>query len=143
MFRSNPRNVMQTNIFTKVASMQIILCLLQLPMIANNRKLVKKFLAQSLKNLKLSYVDLYLIHFPVGFVYHSPEEYFPKKDGIVQLDFSTDILEVWKAMEAQVDSNRTRFIGLSNFNREQISRILKVARIPPVNLQVGNFLSFL
>lgn len=39
-------------------------------------------------------------------------------------------------MEKQVDAGRAKAIGLSNFNINQIQRILKDARIPPANLQV-------
>ena len=39
-------------------------------------------------------------------------------------------------MEEQVDTGRTRSIGLSNFNSEQLDKIVKNARIRPVNLQV-------
>lgn len=39
-------------------------------------------------------------------------------------------------MEEQVDSGRAKSIGLSNFNSEQIERIMKIARIQPSNLQV-------
>lgn len=45
-------------------------------------------------------------------------------------------------MEAQVDAGRAKAIGLSNFNIPQIERILKVARIPPANLQVELHLYF-
>lgn len=43
-------------------------------------------------------------------------------------------------MENQVDSGRTRGIGLSNFNAEQIQRILDICRIKPDNLQNENHL---
>lgn len=41
-----------------------------------------------------------------------------------------------QAMEAQVDKGRAKAIGLSNFNSEQIGRIVQAARIQPANLQV-------
>lgn len=41
-------------------------------------------------------------------------------------------------MEAQVKAGRARNIGLSNFNKTQISNILDVAEIKPTNLQVRN-----
>jgi len=40
-------------------------------------------------------------------------------------------------MEKQVKSGRTRSIGLSNFNEEQISTIWENAQIKPSNLQVN------
>lgn len=43
-------------------------------------------------------------------------------------------------MEDQVDSGRTKAIGLSNFNVKQIRRILDACRIVPDNLQNENHL---
>lgn len=69
-------------------------------MIGNRPERVETFLKKSLKNLRTYYVDLYLIHFPVGFQYENDENYFPKRDGIIQLDFAyADIVALWKAME--------------------------------------------
>ena len=45
-------------------------------------------------------------------------------------------------MEDQVEAGRARSIGLSNFNEKQIERILSIARIPPVNLQIELHLYF-
>ncbi len=39
-------------------------------------------------------------------------------------------------MEKQVDAGLVKSIGISNFNEEQIERIVKNARIKPANLQV-------
>ena len=39
-------------------------------------------------------------------------------------------------MEAQVNAGRAKSIGLSNFNSEQIERIVKTCHIKPANLQV-------
>lgn len=39
-------------------------------------------------------------------------------------------------MEAQVDAGRVKAIGLSNFNSQQIDKIVQSARIRPACLQV-------
>ena len=39
-------------------------------------------------------------------------------------------------MEAQVDAGLTKSIGISNFNEDQIERIVANARIKPANLQI-------
>lgn len=50
----------------------------------------------SLNRLKLSYVDLYLIHMPFGFI--CDETLTPKSnpDGFFELDKSTDHIATWK-----------------------------------------------
>ena len=100
--------------------------------------LVEKFLGLSLQNIGMNHVDLYLIHWPIGFSYYDdPLQIRPKKSGKLDLDFSTDLVAIWRAMENVCDKGLTRLIGLSNFNESQISRILRIARIPPANLQVA------
>lgn len=49
---------------------------------------------------------------------------------------AVDIVDTWRAMEKLVDLGLTRSIGLSNFNSEQVDRILSMARIKPVTNQV-------
>lgn len=49
---------------------------------------------------------------------------------------NVDYLETWRGMEACVRQGLTRSIGVSNFNSEQISRLLESAKIIPVNNQV-------
>lgn len=41
-----------------------------------------------------------------------------------------------KEMEKQVEAGLAKWIGLSNFNKNQIQRILDNAKIPPANLQI-------
>ena len=43
-----------------------------------------------------------------------------------------------QAMEELVDSGKVRSIGVSNFNSEQIDRIVQAARYQPVTNQVCN-----
>jgi diketogulonate reductase-like aldo/keto reductase len=47
-----------------------------------------------------------------------------------------DFVDTWKAMEECVELGLTKSIGLSNFNSEQIQRVLDVATIRPVVNQV-------
>lgn len=71
---------------------------------------------ESLTNLQIDYIDLYLIHFPVG--------------G----DF--DYLETWKAIEKLVPLGLVKSIGISNFNSKQTKRIVENCTIKPVTNQV-------
>ncbi|XP_026764814.2 aldo-keto reductase AKR2E4-like [Galleria mellonella] len=75
-------------------------------------------LQESLSKLKLTYVDLYLIHWPVS-VNEKSE------------DTEIDYIETWRGMENVVKLGLARSIGVSNFNKEQLTRILSVAQIKP------------
>ncbi|KOC62648.1 Alcohol dehydrogenase [NADP(+)] A [Habropoda laboriosa] len=89
---------------------------------------------KSLENLGLSYVDLYLIHWP--FAFKEGGDLMPKdENGALQLS-DTDYLETWRGMEECARLGLARSIGISNFNPEQITRLLGVAKILPVNNQV-------
>ncbi|PWA22142.1 hypothetical protein CCH79_00020160 [Gambusia affinis] len=91
-------------------------------------------LNRSLQDLQLDYLDLYLIHFPVGFK-KSEDDLFPRKDGkIVTSD--TDYVDVWRGLEALQAAGRVRSIGVSNFSVLQLERLLALCRIPPAVNQV-------
>ena len=62
-------------------------------------------------------------------------ELSPRKDGKIQYS-DVDYLDTWKEMEKLVDQGLTKSIGVSNFNSEQLERVLANARIKPVTNQV-------
>jgi diketogulonate reductase-like aldo/keto reductase len=68
----------------------------------------------SLQRLKLDYVDLYLVHWPV-------------KDKFN---------DTWRALETIYDSGRTRAIGVSNFLPHHLETLLETARLVPMVNQV-------
>uniref|UniRef100_A0AAY5L0Y8 alcohol dehydrogenase (NADP(+)) n=1 Tax=Esox lucius TaxID=8010 RepID=A0AAY5L0Y8_ESOLU len=91
-------------------------------------------LNKSLSDLQLDYLDLYLVHFPVG-LKKVDDELFPMKDGEI-LTTDIDYLDVWKGMEALLASGKVKSIGVSNFNILQLERLLSVAKVPPAVNQV-------
>ncbi|XP_044254906.1 1,5-anhydro-D-fructose reductase-like [Tribolium madens] len=109
----------------------------KLPMFGLKPDRVEYFLKKSLENLQLDYVDLYLIHFPIGFKFDTSTGR-PVVNDKRQLvpEGKTDHVAVWKQLEEQVDAGRVKTIGLSNYSISQIETILKSARIKPANLQV-------
>lgn len=110
--------------------------------IHHDPKYVEAACRRSLANLGLDYIDLYLMHTPIGYEHREPEELMPK-DGAGNLVFSdVDYLDTWKAMEKLVDLGLVKSIGVSNFNSEQIARVLENSRIKPVTNQVECSASF-
>ncbi|VDP90589.1 unnamed protein product [Echinostoma caproni] len=104
-------------------------------------ELVRKCCENTLKDLQLSYVDLYLIHWPVAL--KPGDENFPKIEGgdTLALDHPP-LVETWKAMEQLVRDKMVKSIGVSNFNKRQIDMILADCTIKPVNLQVEIHVNF-
>lgn len=59
------------------------------------------------------------------------------RDAAGKIEFTdTDYLETWKGMEECKRQGLARSIGVSNFNSEQIVRLVSAAKIKPVNNQV-------
>lgn len=67
----------------------------------------------SLARLGIDYLDLYLVHRPCG-----------------------DIAGAWRALESLYEEGVVRAIGVSNFRRDQLDRLLEIAEIPPAVNQI-------
>ncbi|XP_035162640.1 prostaglandin-E(2) 9-reductase-like isoform X2 [Callithrix jacchus] len=122
-------------------------------------ELVQRGLELSLQKLQLSYVNLYLVHYPVSL---QPGEEFIPMDSQGKIIFDTvDLCSMWEradmyylplagytddssqhyplqAMEKCKDAGLARSIGVSNFNRRQLEMILNKPglRYKPVCNQV-------
>ncbi|MCD0503281.1 aldo/keto reductase [Bordetella petrii] len=70
----------------------------------------------SLRKLGLAYVDLYLIHWPVA--------------------GSDKYLDAWRALVAMKEDGRARSIGVSNFPRAQLQRLIDETGIVPAVNQI-------
>lgn len=97
--------------------------------------LVEPAIKQSLADFGLDYINLYLIHWPFGYKEDGP--LFPTTpEGAVVLS-DVDYVDTWKAMEGVLSKGLTKNIGVSNFNSEQITRLLENASVKPVINQVN------
>ncbi|CAB1323961.1 unnamed protein product [Coregonus sp. 'balchen'] len=95
---------------------------------------VEPALLKTLKELRLEYLDLYLIHWPYAF--QQGDAPFPKSEDGTLLYDDIDYKLTWAAMEKLVGKGLVRAIGMSNFNSRQIDDVLSVANIKPTVLQV-------
>ncbi|XP_071866184.1 aldo-keto reductase 1B-like [Bombus fervidus] len=101
----------------------------------HRKELVVPACKKSLENFGFDYVDLYLIHWPMGFDENS-EGLWPVDEKGNPMYGDVDYLDTYRAMEECVKLGLTKSIGLSNFNSQQIDRVLSIAQIKPVMCQV-------
>nr|XP_046243220.1 aldo-keto reductase family 1 member A1-A isoform X1 [Scatophagus argus]XP_046243221.1 aldo-keto reductase family 1 member A1-A isoform X1 [Scatophagus argus] len=88
----------------------------------------------SLVHLGLSYLDLYLMHWPMAF--QRGKELMPRREDGSICYSDIHYRDTWAAMESLVDKGLVKAIGLSNFNAGQIDDIISMARHTPVVNQV-------
>ncbi|KAG0418739.1 Aldose reductase [Dictyocoela roeselum] len=90
-------------------------------------------LSKTLADLKLDYIDLYLIHWPVT---------FKNDNGVILYEDGKPVLKefevekVWKKMECLVDSGKTKAIGVCNFGITNLKKVLGCCRIRPAVEQI-------
>ncbi|KAJ3319059.1 hypothetical protein HDU76_000660 [Blyttiomyces sp. JEL0837] len=90
---------------------------------------------RTLNDLKLDYLDLYLMHFPLAFKDRGDGNYYKDESGRPMMEDVT-ISETWNAMEELVYSNKVRAIGVSNFSISKLKELLSNCRIKPAVNQV-------
>ena len=85
----------------------------------------EKALKGSLKRLNLSYVDLYLDHWPSSKCYNGSNNFK-----------LVSIRDMWPKMESLVEQGLTKSIGVSNYNVQNLINILSFCKIKPVANEV-------
>lgn len=100
---------------------------------AHKKADVPEAIGKTLSDLCLDYLDLYLIHWPVALV---PQVVYPAKGSdFVSLE-ELPLSDTWQGMEACVDRNQAKHIGVSNFSIKKLAGLLETARIRPEMNQV-------
>lgn len=85
---------------------------------------------QSLKNLQMDYLDLYLIHWPFP-NYHAPGVDVSSRDPHAQPYIHENYMKTWRQLEKLVEMGLARHIGTSNVTIPKLRRLLDDARIKP------------
>lgn len=79
---------------------------------------VRQSFESSLEHLGVATLDSYLLHGPSG------------RQGLQDAD-----REAWRAMEALAQEGKTRWIGVSNVQADQLRELLEFAKVPPKFVQ--------
>ncbi|KAG5643161.1 hypothetical protein DXG03_001491 [Asterophora parasitica] len=77
---------------------------------------IQETVRESLTKLGLEYVNLYLIHFPTA--------------------IENDVEGGWREFEKIKEDGLAKSIGVSNFNVEQLERLVKIAKVKPAVNQI-------
>lgn len=83
---------------------------------------VERALDDSLTDLDTPYVDLLMMHYPCTFK-RGPER-FPRDTNGRMILGDTTFVDTWKAMEQLVASGKTKAIGVSNFSKGEVEKLL-------------------
>lgn len=86
---------------------------------------------QSLHDLGLDYLDLYLVHWPFP-NHHAPGVDVTSRAHDAQPYIHENYLKVWRKLETLVDRGLVRSIGTSNMTVAKLELLLRDARIAPV-----------
>jgi len=87
-------------------------------------------LAQTLKDLGLDYLDLYLVHWPFP-NHHEKGVSVDSRDPHAVPYIHEDFMKTWRQMERLVDMGLVKAIGTSNVSIAKLKLILRDARIKP------------
>ncbi|KAA8495009.1 putative NAD(P)H-dependent D-xylose reductase xyl1 [Porphyridium purpureum] len=110
----------------------------------HRKEYVRDACLKSLRDLKLQYLDLYLIHFPtislryVPFDQRYPPEWIHDPDAAdpkMELDH-VPLQETWRCMEDLVREGLVKAIGLCNVNVQTLVDVIAYSEIQPSVVQV-------
>ena len=85
---------------------------------------------KSLADLRLEYLDLYLVHWPFP-NFHPPGCDVTSRSAGAKPYIHENYMKTWRKMEELVDLGLVRHIGTSNMTIPKLQRVLRDARIKP------------
>jgi diketogulonate reductase-like aldo/keto reductase len=85
---------------------------------------------QTLSDLRLDYLDLYLVHWPFP-NFHPPGCDVTSRSALAKPYIHENYMRTWRQMEELVDAGLVRNIGTSNMTIPKLKLVLRDARIKP------------
>lgn len=99
---------------------------------------VKWSFQDSCRKLRVDYIDLFLVHWPIASEKNEDHSVKIGPDGkyVINKELTENPEPTWRAMEELAESGKARAIGVSNWTIEGLQKLLKIARIKPTVNQV-------
>nr|WOD45495.1 Glycerol 2-dehydrogenase (NADP(+)) [Trichoderma atroviride] len=99
---------------------------------------VKWSAKNSCENLKVDYIDLFLVHWPIAAEKNADRTVKIGPDGkyVINKALTENPEPTWRAMEELVDSGIVKAIGVSNWTIPGLTQLLKFAKIKPAVNQI-------
>ena len=96
---------------------------------------VKEACLKSLRDLKLSKLDLYFVHWPFP-NYHAPGCDGDSRNPNSKPFSVEEFMDTWRQMEELVDEGYVRYIGMSNMTVKKLEAVYGLCRIKPSFLEM-------
>lgn len=138
-------DALQTVLSDSPVSRQDLFVVSKLASPFHKKEHVELALKKTLADLRVDYLDLFLIHWPVAFhpvlpipmdVRGWPTEDIDDSGDGAKIDPSVSVHETWMAMEELVEKGLVKSIGVSNFPVSLLHELMTRAKIPPAVNQV-------
>jgi alcohol dehydrogenase (NADP+) len=106
--------------------------------VVNGEDRPRQALKKTLEDLQLEQLDLLLMHWPIAFLDKELPIPFRNEKGTPnpKLQIVEEFVDTWKSMEKLKEEGLVKHIGVSNFKKEQIDKLLQANLSKPVVNQV-------
>ncbi|QOV20397.1 aldo/keto reductase [Blautia liquoris] len=96
---------------------------------------IEKSCKNSLKDLKIDYFDLYLVHWPFP-NYHAPGCDGDSRNPDSRPFSVEEFMSVWRQCESLVDRGLTKHIGMSNMTVKKLEEVFPLCTVKPAAIEM-------